>query len=91
MSVAIAVQVFGSEVRVALMSFFRDHPAATQADAMAALGFSSPLVSRHLRVLLELSVVVEQASGGGPRPSRYVTDTERVRALAAALVAHIVD
>lgn len=102
MSVAIAGKVLGSEVRLALIRYFRTSP-GSQADAVEALDLPQTVVSRNTAVLVQAGVVIADPPGGGGKQGRYVVDEERlaflvsevaryslsakeVRALAAALI-----
>lgn len=86
MSVTIAARVFGSELLVSLIRYYRMHP-GLQKEAAAALDIPAQAVSTNTRVLVDAGVVVGDPPPWGVRPGRWIVDEERVRNLAAVLVA----
>lgn len=84
MSVAIATQVFGTEVLVALIKHYRTTP-GSQAEAARALNLPNHVVSSNTRALVQAGVVVGNPPGRGRRPGRYIVDEQRLRDLLLAL------
>lgn len=89
MSVATAVRVFGSEVRVGLIQYFAQHPGTTQREAADALGLAQQLVSRHAFALVEHDVLVQDidAAGSDRRAHYYRLNDPRVQELLESLAA----
>ena len=85
MSVAIATKVFGSEVLVGLIQFFRTHPQATQSDAMRHLELAHQTVSHNTRILLQAGVLEVLTPKQGRTGGTYAVDEERVDMLVREL------
>lgn len=86
-SVLLAVQVFGTELRVALIRHFRRQP-GLQKDAVEALGIPQGVVSRNIEMLVEAGVLIEAPYKPGVRRRGYSVDQQRVEELAQALLEH---
>ena len=90
MSVAIATKVLGSEVLVALIRHYRDHP-GPQSAAVDALDLPNQLVSAQTRILMQAGVVVADPPSRGRRAGRYVVDEERLAFLIRELREYLRD
>ncbi|MDN5898569.1 MAG: hypothetical protein L0H74_00700 [Brachybacterium sp.] len=89
MSVAVAARVFGSEILLALIRYYRASPGTTQQSAAEALSLSQQLVSSNTRILTDAELVVGAARGR--RGGRYHVDEARLQELLKALEAYLVD
>lgn len=87
MSVALATRVYGSEVLVALIRYYRKHP-GLQKDAAEALGLPAQVVSSNTRILVAAGIVVGDPPPAGQRPGKWVIDEARALELADALVTY---
>ncbi len=85
MNVATAARVFGSEINLALIRFYREHPGTGQVAASTALQIPHPLVSTTIRMLISTGVIVEEQPPSGRRQAQYVVDEARFLELVDAL------
>lgn len=84
MSVAIATRVYGSEVLVGLIRFYRKNP-GSQVEAARALDLDPRLVSKNLQVLEQAAVVIREVVPEDARKALYRVDEQRARELLDAL------
>jgi predicted transcriptional regulator len=85
MSVALATKVYGSEVLVSLIAYYREHPAASQRDAIEDLHLPQHVVSKNIRILIEAGVVQTTTPDIDARLRTYTICEHRVRELLDAL------
>lgn len=88
MSVAIAARVFGSEILLALIRYYRTSP-GTQRSAAEALDIPHQLVSKNTRILTDAAVVVVEGPARGRRGGQYSVDEQRLQELVDALQAYV--
>lgn len=77
--VAVAIEAFGTELRVHLIRYFAQHPDARQADAVRALAVDRAVVSFNVNALADLGVLRTVSD------RRYRVDAKLCRSLGAAL------
>lgn len=88
MSVAIASRVFGSEILLALIRYYRTSP-GTQRAAAKELDLPHQLVSKNTRILTDAAVVVVDGPARGRHGGQYSVDEQRLQELVAALAAYV--
>jgi hypothetical protein len=80
-----AAEAIRTEVRIALIAFYGDHPGAGQAAAAEALGHPQRTISTSTRGLVELGVLLEEPTRG-PGPTKgYTVNEPRLDELVDAL------
>lgn len=89
MSVAIAARVYGSELRIALIDFYRENPGTSQKAARISLDIPQSAVSANLTVLVEAGVLISEADSNDRRHRVYSLDLQRARELLSALSSHV--
>lgn len=85
MTVGVAIRVYGSELLVALIRHYREHP-GLQKEAAAALGVPTQVISTNTRILIDAGVVVGDPPPWGSRPGRWIVNEPRALELAATLI-----
>lgn len=89
MSVAIAARVYGSELRIALIDYYREHPGTSQKAARTSLDIPQSAVSANLTTLVQAGVLVSEADPTDRRHRVYSLDLQRARELLSALSRHV--
>lgn len=69
-----AAEAIRTEVRIALIGYFGDHPGETQAAAIEALGYPQRTISTSTRGLVELGVLDETPVAGKKATKGYTVN-----------------